>query len=61
MAPTDRWVKIPDDALPGQYRKNDWLRMPDGSVVKILARSTQMLRVRRVPAWRVFLRRRFGR
>lgn len=60
MRPEDRWLPLPKDVLPGQYRVGEWLRVSDGTVVKVVARSTQMLLVRPMPWWRQLVHRWFG-
>jgi hypothetical protein len=47
----ERWYRIPDDALPGQYRIGDFIEMQDGSVMRIVSKSTSMLRIRPIRWW----------
>jgi len=51
-----RWHREPKDALPGQFRIGDFVQMGDGEVVRIIGRSTLMLKIRPIRWWERILR-----
>jgi len=42
---------MPEEALPGQFRIGDFVTVEEGKIVRIVGRSTIMLKVRPIRWW----------
>jgi hypothetical protein len=51
-----QWHSVPEDALPGQLRIGDFVQLDNGAVMRIIGRSTTMLRIRPIRWWERVLR-----
>jgi len=46
-----QWHSMPEEALPGQFRIGDFVTVEEGKIVRIVGRSTIMLKVRPIRWW----------
>jgi hypothetical protein len=51
-----RWHRLPEEAPPSQLRIGNFVEMEDGRVMRIVGRSTTMLKIRPIRWWEKLLR-----